>query len=167
MSLSLSWTRYRRAAAEPAAEARAVLHFHGGERLVVDVDAENGGHLRAGFDRRGKRPFDWFETTDGFLIGVDLAAIEAIDWQSPAAPAPAASRLDRDHLVLRFGSGDALRLSQIAADDIDRLRGATVCGHAGGRFRLEERAGGPAAAIPLEGLLFATLPGPWMDAEPG
>jgi hypothetical protein len=166
MSPPMAWTRYRRPAPVPDAASRAVLHFRNGERLVVDVDAENGSHLRAPFERPGKRRFDWFETTDGFLVGADFAEVAAIEWLPPAAAAPEASPLDDDHLVLRFSDGHALRLSQIAADDIDRLRGATICHRAGNPFQLGECAGARAVSVRVETLALATLPARWMDAEP-
>ncbi len=166
MALPLAWTRYRRPAPAPEPLSRAVLRFHNGDQLVVDVDAENGSHLRGPFERRGKRGFDWFETVDGFLVGADLGAVEAIDWLPSAAAAPAASSLDGDHLVLRFSDGHTRQLSQIAADDIDRLRGATICGRGGGPFHPVECAGAPVASIPVETLVLATLPARWMDADP-
>jgi hypothetical protein len=161
ISLSLNRTRDQRAA--PVA-TRVALSFRDGERLVVDVDAENGSYLRAAFARRGRRSFDWFETRDGFLIGIDLAAIEAIDWHPPAAPAPELSPLDRHHLALRFGRGAVERFEQIAPEDIDRLRGVTIGGCAGKRFA-PDGAGSPAASVALQGLELATLPVFWMDAE--
>jgi hypothetical protein len=162
MTMSQAWTQQRRRA--QAADVQAVLHFRDGDRLAVDVDAENGGYLRTLFERRGRRRFDWFETTDGFLIGADLAAVEAIDWLPPAA-APAASPLDGDHLVLRFSDGYELQLSQITADDIDRLRGVTICDRTGKSFELED-AVDPPPPIPVETLVLVTLPARWMDAEP-
>jgi hypothetical protein len=162
--ISLSPSRVR---AEPAAmTARAVLSFCDGERLVVDVDAENAGYLRAAFARRGKHSFDWFETMDGFLVGVDLGAIETIDWHPPAVSAPVPSRPDRHHLALRFSPGGAERLAQISPDDIDRLRGATIGGCAGKCFK-PNCTDAPAAPIPLQRLRLATLPACWMDAEGG
>jgi hypothetical protein len=165
MPLGLNWTHSQRPAPVPTARPRAVLHFRDGRQLALDVDAENGDHLRTSFEGRGKRHFAWFETTDGFLIGADLEAVAAIDWVPPAA-APEGSRLDREHLVLRFSSGQVLQLSQIAAEDIDRLRGATVCDRGGKSFRLAECAGAREASIRVETLLLATLPALWMDAEP-
>lgn len=145
--------------------ARAILRLRGGEPLAVDLDRENAGYLRASFERRpgwfdarGRRRFAWFETTDELLIGVDLAAVVAIDWSAAAPDAPPA---DRHHLVLRFGDGQALRLEQIGADDIDRLRGATIAPRAGAPLRCAERT------IAVETLVLATLPARWMDAEPG
>lgn len=166
MSLSLTWTRYRRPTPIPDAGMRAVLRFSSSDRLAVDVDAENGGHLRALLHEQGRRGFDWFETTGGFLVGIDLATVTAVDWLPPAAIMPAASPLDSDHLVLRFRDGHDLRLTQIAADDIDRLRGATICSHGSRIFRLGECRGLPAMAIPVTTLVLATLPVHWMDAEP-
>jgi hypothetical protein len=166
MSLGLNWTGYRQQAPMPAAQSRAVLHFRDGSQLALDVDAEYGDYLRSSFERHGKRHFAWFETTDGFLIGADLAALAAIDWLPLAAAAPEASRLDRDHLVLRFSGGQPLQLSQIAADDIDRLRGATICDRNGKPLQLTECAGAREVSIRAETLVLATLPVHWMDVEP-
>jgi hypothetical protein len=160
ISLSLTRARHQSAA---AAAARAVISFRDDERLVVDLDAGNADYLRAAVTRRGKHAFDWVETADGFLIGVDVAAIQTIDWHPPDGPAP--SWLDRDHLALRFCTGRADRFGHIAPDDIDRLRGATLGGCAGKRFKPD--AGTGAAPIPLQGLCLATLPACWMDAEEG
>lgn len=165
MPLALAWTQYRRPMPEPPGAARAVLRFRDGGHLAVDVDAENGGYLGDCFRRPNRRRFAWFETMDGFLVGADLAALAAIDWLPAAAAAPEPARLDRDRLVLRFSDGRALHLGQIAADDIDRLRGAAISARAGSPLQLAEGAAGQPASIPVERLVLATLPAAWMDAE--
>ncbi len=159
MSLALLQTRQRPPVT--ADGARAILRFRDGAEIALDIDAENGSYLRDCFRRPGKARFAWFETRDGFLIGANLAALAAIDWPPAAAATPADRRLDRDHLVLRFGDGRAHLLSPIAGDDIDRLRGATLCDHADP----PDYACADLASIPVETLVLATLPSAWMDAD--
>ena len=160
MSLALLQTRHRPPVT--ADGARAILRFRDGAEIAVDLDAENGSYLRQCFRRPGRARFAWFETRDGFLVGANLAAIAAIDWPPPGAAAtPADTRLDRDHLVLRFSDGRAQRLSPIAGDDIDRLRGATLRDHGDP----PDYACASLASIPVETLVLATLPSAWMDAD--
>ena len=165
MSLALDGAARPRETAAGGAR-RALLRLRGGETLAVDLDGENAGYLRAAFERhfrwfegRRHRRFVWFETAGQHLIGADLMAVVAIDWLSPGAAAPAVTALDGDHLVLRFTDRPPLRLPQIEADDIDRLRGATLCSR-------DFTPAGSATAIPVATLELATLPARWMDAEP-
>lgn len=160
--MSLALLQIRRRPAVTADGARAVLRFRDGAEIAVDIDAENGSYLRQCVRRPRKARFAWFETRDGFLIGANPAAIAAVDWPPPGATTTAAdTRLDRDHLVLRFSDGRAQLLSPIAGDDIDRLRGATLCEHGDP----PDYTSASLASIPVERLVLATLPSAWMDAD--
>jgi hypothetical protein len=175
MSLALDWMLPRGRPTVPEVGSRAVLHFRDGSELVVDVDVENGSSLRDSFEprifwfqrgNRNKRDFAWFETINGFLIGVDLAFVSAIEWLPAGIAAPAATPIDRDHLVLRFRDRPALRLSQVFWDDIARLRGATIGKRRGDPFKLTACFGPRVASIVTGTLTLATLPAAWMDVDP-
>ena len=100
-------------------------------------------------------------------MGVDLGAVSAIRWVPPGVGAPPESPLDHDHLMLRFSDGKELQMSQIAADDIYRLRGATICDRGRNPLQLAECATARIMSIRAETLLLATLPARWLDADAG
>ena len=127
----LDQRRLRLPAVAPEANLRAVRDH----RVVVDIELENADGLHASFDcrvlwfeSRGECSFTFFETTDGLLVGIDLAEASKIEWSPAGADVSVATPRARDRLALRFRDRKAIQRSQLTTRDIDRLFGDTERG---------------------------------------
>ena len=80
----------------------------------------------------------------------------------PAASGPTA--WDRAHLVLHTVDREPVRLPRVPGDEIDRLRGATICRQGGRFFTLGAGRECP-ASFSLDSMTYVTLPSSWLDDD--
>src|SRR5581483_7177966 len=81
----------------------AICHLRTGEEIVFEVDKENKDYIYGCLAKRSKTlHFMWFETGDGCLVGINLAATDAVGWMSGDVDASVRSPWKRDCVVMRF-----------------------------------------------------------------
>ena len=147
----------------PEADRAAVtLRLRNGEELVAELDRENADYisdcLAEGYDALR---FMWFETIDGCLVGVNLAQLDAVAWNT----ASARSSWKQGVIVMRFTDGTSMELPRITGDAIDYLKGATLRTQRGKLFHLLGCPDGQTVSINLATLLYVTLPAAWLDSD--
>jgi hypothetical protein len=152
---------------EARVHALATVRLRNGDEFVVAIDAKNEAYLYAclGGSSDSAR-VAWFQTTDGCLIGLNLAHINAIFWSTPGSAAPKATAWDHDRLVVHFTDTPSIELGSISGDDIERLRQATISKHHATAFHtLRGRQNDP-VSISIDTMTYITLPAVWLDEDP-
>jgi len=152
---SFARSRGSAAGARPAVRPLATIALHNGETFAVALDEENGSYLERCRGERGAPGYAhvvWFETIDGWLIGLNLDHVKAISWASAEPQSPGLNAWDRGHVTMNFATGQRSALPRMSGDEIDRLRGAT----------LMNRRKPPYA---FDKVTYITMPAAWLDDE--
>ena len=152
---------------EARVHALATVRLRNGDEFVVAIDAKNEASLYAclGGSSDSAR-VAWFQTTDGCLIGLNLAHINAIFWSTPGSAAPMATAWDHDRLVVHFTDTPSIELGWISGDDIERLRQATISKHHATAFHTLRGQQNDPVSISIDTMTYITLPAVWLGNDP-
>jgi hypothetical protein len=115
---------------ENVAHKLVALHFHNGDVLAVLVDDKNEAYLYSCLHGTADTArVVWFETADRRFVGLNPAQLNAVFWHRVDSAAPAVTEWEPTRLTVHFADKETIALHQIAVDEIDKLREATLSKH--------------------------------------
>lgn len=150
------------------APSHGTVHLRNGDRIAIEIDAENGAYLRDDLRKWGSEDIGrvaWFETIDGCLLGLNLTQVTRICWGPPAPAAAEAAAWDRDHVVVHFDNGETIALPRIGGEKIGLLRGATIANRGRAGFHVLPAEQNEQMSINLDTLTYVTMPAIWLDDD--